>query len=120
MHMIRYDSFSEATIVPFCWSKAETSGSADGDVDAEDTRRRWGIQCEEPLRRLPGTAPATDVRLCRRAAAQRIGCTGDRSSHGPVPTTWWTDLMGYASEPFKAAWAVVRRHSEAGTPQRSP
>ena len=87
MHMIRYDSFTEATIVPFCWSEAEAPGSATGGADADDTRRRWGVQCEEPLRRLPGTAPATDVRLSRGATVRQMGCAGDRSSHGPVPVT---------------------------------
>ena len=65
MLMIRYDSFSEATIVPFCWSKAEASGSAADGADAEDTRRRWGVQCEEPVHRWTGAAAATDVRLYR-------------------------------------------------------
>ena len=120
MNMIRYDSFSEATIVPFCWSGAETSGSAAGDVDAEDTRRRWGIRCEEPSRKWTGTAAATDVRLCRGATVRRMGCTGDRLSHGPVSAACWTDLMGYASAPSKAARIIARRHPAGVMSQRSP
>lgn len=120
MHMIRYDSFTEATIVPFCWSKAEAPGSATGGADAEDTRRRWGIQCEEPLRRLPETAPATDVRLCRGQSHYEwvVPVTGRRMGRcrPRVRPTCWV-MLQHPSRRLRLSSAGTRRQGRPSAPQ---